>query len=452
MHQAEWITMTAREQRRVQVLARVLAGQLTLWEAAVVLGLSVRQARRLKSALVRAGPAAVAHGNRGRPSSRRLSAELRQTVIVLYQGMYGGLNHQHFCELLAEREGLVVSVASVRRILRAAGLGSPRSRRPPPHRARRERMPAEGMLLQLDASPHRWLGADGPRWSLLGAVDDATGEPVAALFREQEDAAGYLLLLRQVVTSRGIPAAIYRDRHSIFRAPGTEKLSLEDQLVSTADVLPTQVGRVLAELGIASIPASSPQAKGRIERSWRTHQDRLCAELRLAGVRTLDQANAFLPAYLARFHAHFSVLPCSPEAAYVPLEQTADLERLFCFKYTRKVASDNTLHFAGHILQLQPGPDRLSYARLVVEVHQRLDSSLVVLCQGRIVLHVAAAANPPPLRTHSRGALAPSGSPEPLSPTPTPTPPRASPSTRAHPWRRSYATMIPAKRTPSWIA
>src|SRR5215216_1130110 len=111
MHQAEWITMTAREQRRVQVLAQVLTGQLRLWEAAVVLGVSVRQARRLKRALVRAGPAAVAHGNRGRPAARRLPADLRQTVIRLYQGIYAGLNHQHFCELLAEREGVLVSVA-----------------------------------------------------------------------------------------------------------------------------------------------------------------------------------------------------------------------------------------------------------------------------------------------------------------------------------------------------
>jgi transposase len=448
--QLEWITMTAREQRRVQVLAQVLAGELKLWEAAVVLGLSIRQTRRLKGALVRAGPAAVAHGNRGRSSPRRLPAELRQALIVLYQGTYAGLNHQHFCELLAEREGLVVSVASVRRILRAAGLGSPHTRRPAPHRARRERMPAEGMLLQLDASPHRWLGRDGPRWSLLGAVDDATGEPVAALFREQEDAAGYLMLLRHVVHTRGIPAAIYRDRHSIFRAPGTERLSLDEELVGTRQ--PTQVGRVLAELGIASIPASSPQAKGRIERSWRTHQDRLSAELRLGGISTLEQANAFLPAYLARYHASFSVPPRSPEAAYVPLDPSADLDRLFCFKYTRKVASDNTLHFAGQVLQLQPGPHRLSYARLVVEVQQRLDSSLVVLCQGHLVLHLSAPANPPPLRTHARGTLAPSSLPPPLPPaTAAPAPPPAPQPTRAHPWRRSYQTMTPARRTPSWI-
>jgi hypothetical protein len=234
-------------------------------------------------------------------------------------------------------------------------------------------MPAEGMLLQLDGSPHRWLGPGGPRWSLLSAVDDATGEPVAALFREQEDTAGYLMLLRQIVTTLSIPAAIYRDRHSIFRSPGTEILDIDQQLISTSTTpQPTQLGRVLAELGIESIAATSPQAKGRIERSWRTHQDRLVAELRLAGVTTLEHANAFLTDYLEQYRQRFGVQPANSNSAYVPISPDVDLDRIFCCKYSRKVASDNTLRFAGQRLQLPPGRDRLSYARLVVEVHQRL--------------------------------------------------------------------------------
>jgi transposase len=180
MQQREWIVMTAREQRRAHALARVLAGEARLWEAAVVLGLSVRHTRRLKRALVRDGPVALAHANRGRSSPRRLSATLRQHVVALYQTTYRGLNRQHFCEVLDQREHITLSVASVRRILRSAGLGSPCTKRPAAHRRRRERMPAEGMLLQLDGSPHRWLGPDGPRWSLLSAVDDATRKVVAA--------------------------------------------------------------------------------------------------------------------------------------------------------------------------------------------------------------------------------------------------------------------------------
>lgn len=450
--QREWIVMTGREQRRAQVLTRIVAGELKLWEAAVVLGLSVRHARRLKRALVRHGPAALAHANRGRASPRRLSPTLRQHIIDLYQTTYRGLNHQHFGDLLREREHLVLSVASVRRILRSAGLGSPHTRRPAPHRRRRERMPAEGMLLQLDGSPHRWLGPDGPRWSLLSAVDDATGEPVAAVFREQEDTAGYLLLLREVVTTRGIPAAIYRDRHSIFRAPGTEKLSIEDQLLTTADVLPTQLGRVLAELGIESIPAASPQAKGRIERSWRTHQDRLVAELRLAGVQTLAEANAFLPGYLERYRARFAVPPASPDSAYVPLSPGTDLARLFCCKYTRKVASDNTVRFAGQVLQLLPGVDRLSFARAVIEVHQRLDGSLAVVHHGTLLLHVPAPADAPPLRTLSRGKPARDGQLPPAPPAPPgPRRKRRQPSLY-HPWKQSYEGMRPLQRTLPWIA
>lgn len=391
--------MTVKEQRRVHVLMRVLGGVMTLKEAALVLGLSLRHARRLKRALVRAGPAAVAHGNRGRVSPRRTLEAVRQAVVAQYQGPYRGCNHQHFTELLAEREGIVLAVATVRRILGAAGLVSPHTRRPPAHRARRERMPAEGLLLQIDGSPYRWLGPQGPKWSLISGVDDATGAPEGAVFREEEDAAGYTLLLRQVVETKGIPAAVYRDRHSIFEPPRRRPLTLEEEL--TGQVFPTQFGRLLAELGIQSIPAHSPQAKGRVERPWRTHQDRLVAELRLAGVTTLEEANTFLPGYLARYRARFAVPPASPESAYVPVSPDTDLDRLFCFKYTRKVAPDNTIRFGGHVLQLPPGPDRRSYARAVVEVHERLDHSIAVYYQGRQLLVVPGDAALP-LRTRRR--------------------------------------------------
>jgi hypothetical protein len=260
-------------------------------------------------------------------------------------------------------------------------------------------MPAEGMLLQIDGSPYRWLGPQGPKWSLLSGVDDATGAPEAAVFRPEEDAAGYILMLREVVATKGIPAAVYRDRHSIFQRTARDPWTLEEELAG--QTFPTQFGRLLAELGITSIPASSPQAKGRVERPWRTHQDRLVAELRLAGVTTLEQANAFLPGYLARYRARFAVPPTSPESAYVPVRPDAGLDRLFCFKYTRTVAPDNTIRFEGRVLQIPPGPDRLSYARAVVEVHERLDHSIAVYYRGRQLLVVPGDAALP-LRTHHR--------------------------------------------------
>jgi transposase len=441
------ITMTSRELRRAQVLARVVEGAITLQEAAMVMNLSLRQARRLKGLLAREGPARLAHGNRGQASPRRTDAELVQRVAELFRTTYHDCNVQHFAELLAERESIPLAVETVRRILKAAGLVAPKNRRPV-HRSRRERMPAEGMLLQIDGSPFRWLGPDGPRWTLLGAVDDATSAAVAAVFREQEDAAGYMELLRQIVQARGIPAAVYRDRHGIFEVSKRVRSTLEEDFARAR--FPTQVGRLLAELGVESIAASSPQAKGRVERSWSTHQDRLTAELKLAGVRTMAEANAFLPGYLARYRARFAVTPRSEESAYVPMARETDLDRLFCFKYQRRVAADNTISFGGRVLQIPPGPDRMSYTRVVVEVHERLDGSIAVLYQGRLLLHVpdlsaaprqlrardrhlptSLGATPQPLPTAPVAETAPDSAPQPVSEV---THPKPAPD---HPFRRS---------------
>jgi hypothetical protein len=304
-------------------------------------------------------------------------------------------------------------------------------------------MSAEGLLVQVDATPFRWLGPDGPRWTLVGAVDDATSDPVAGVFREEEDAAGYMLLFRQIVQTKGIPAAVYHDRHGIFQLSTRQRSSLEEDFAR--ERFPTQVGRLLAELGIASIAANSPQAKGRVERPWRTHQDRLVQELRLAGVQTMAQANAFLPEYFARYRARFAIPPRSAESAYVPLAAATDLDRLFCFKYRRKVAPDNTIRFAGQILQIPPGPERLSYARTIVDVHERLDQSIAVLYQGRHLVFVPPPEDPPaPLRARHGGSqrFDPTATPHPLAATPDqalPTsaaPPQPKPAAN-HPFRRS---------------
>src|SRR4030042_724499 len=173
----------------------------------------------------------------------------------------GGCNPQPLTELLAEREGIHLSRSSVHRILSRAGLRSPRRRRPPKHRSRRERMPRAGMALQGDGSRHRWLEERGPWLTLVGAVDDATGEVPYALFREQEDAAGYLLLLREVVRTHGIPLALYSDRHTIFQGRPDERETLEEQLAGRRE--PTPGGEGLGGLGVRSILGRSPQAKGR---------------------------------------------------------------------------------------------------------------------------------------------------------------------------------------------
>ena len=240
----------------------------------------------------------MAHGNRGRQPAHRIDAGTREQVRALAGGRYAGCNQHHLTDLLAEREGIGVSRSTVRRILQEEGITSPRTHRVATHRTRRERYPKEGMLVQIDGSPHAWLGDRGPRLCLISSVDDATGTVPAALFREQEDSQGYLLLLRQLVTTVGRPVAVYHDRHSIFIPPSQQKLTVEEQLVATNAT--TQVHRALEALDIRSISAHSPQAKGRIERLFGTFQDRLVTELRLADITTLGDANRFLAPFLAR--------------------------------------------------------------------------------------------------------------------------------------------------------
>ena len=202
-------------------------------EAAEVLGLSLRHVRRILAAYRKEGAAGLAHGNRGRKPHNALNDELKKRVLDLAQSTYAGCNTQHFTELLAEREGITVSRSAVRVILLGAGLRSPRKRRPPKHRSRRERYPREGMLLQTDASRDDWLERRGPYLSLIGAIDDATGKVPFALFRDEEDAQGYTLLLQHIVQDQGIPEALYHDGHGIFERSRKEPETLAEQLAGT---------------------------------------------------------------------------------------------------------------------------------------------------------------------------------------------------------------------------
>ena len=389
--------MNAKEQQRAMVLNQVERRELTGQQAAVLVGLSLRQVRRLLARYRGEGVAALAHGNRGRAPVHRIAEQTRERVVELAQGPYKGLNHYHLQEMLAEREELVLSRSSLWRILAGARVASPRQRRAPQHRRRRERYPQEGMLLQVDGSRHDWLQGRGPYLSLVGAIDDATGTVPYALFRQQEDAQGYLLLLREIIHGKGMPLALYSDRHSIFQVNPQQGESLEDQLAGGRKPT-TQVGRALQELGVQLIVALSPQAKGRIERLWGTFQDRLVSELRLAGATTVEEANQVLWAFLPRFNARFAVPPAQPGSAYRPVEPGLCLEGVLCFKYQRTVARDNTVKLGEHTLQLLPGSDRYSYARARVELQERLDGSLVVLYQGMVIATTDAPPHPVTLR------------------------------------------------------
>ena len=360
------------EEARRYVLDRVIAGDLQLVQAAEILGVSTRHAWRLLAAYRARGAAALAHGNRRRRPHNAVPADVASTVVRLATTRYPGTNHTHLAELLWEHEGLDLSSWTVRRILTRAGIASPRRRRPPEHRVRRERMAREGMLLQIDGSHHAWLEERGPRFALLLAVDDATGAAVHALFRPTEDARGYFLLLEEIIRRHGIPLALYSDRHGIFKASSDGRRGLKAS---------TQFARAMRELGIIQIFARSPQAKGRVERAAGTFQDRLVTELRHAAASTIPEAQAVLKGFLPRFDARFRVPAALPGVAYRPLDPALPLASILSFRHPRIVARDNTVKYRWRTLQLLPGSGQTSYAGVQVEVVERPDGELSVLHQ-----------------------------------------------------------------------
>ena len=372
------LTLNQKEQNRLQVLNRLLEGVLDVGEASELLGVSQRQVRRLRAAHRQEGASALAHGNRGRAPIHKVSQE-----VELGSGRYAGFNHTHLTEGLGRHEGIALSRSTVRRILSSAGMRSPRKRRGPKHRVRRERYAQEGMLLQVDGTRHDWLEGRGPYLTLIGAVDDATGTIPYALFREQEDAHGYFLLTERVIRDKGIPLALYSDRHGIFQRSPSEAESLEEQLAGERS--PTQFGRAMRELGIESVLAQSPQAKGRVERMWGTLQDRLVSLLRLEGASCIEDANRVLASVLPEINEHFGVAPGQAGSAYRQMPEGLVPESLLCFKYMRTVANDNTIRFANRTIQLLPDMQRMSYARARVEVQERLDGTIVVCHRGKVI-------------------------------------------------------------------
>ena len=346
--------MNQREQGRLQVLNSLLAKHMTIEQASTLMGVSIRQAWRILAAYKEEGAAALAHGHRGRRAPNAISEDTKAAVLYLARIRYVGTNHTHMSELLREHEGIDIPRSTLRRILVSAGENSSRDRRPPKHRSRRQRMPREGMLIQIDGSYHRWLGEDGPQFTLLLAVDDATGKVVNALFCELENTRSYLLLMRNLIRSYGIPLALYSDHHAVFKhTPPSE-----------AAAAPTQFSRAMGDIGVQLIFARSPQAKGRVERTAGTLQDRLVTEMRLAGATTIDDANRVLNAFPPRFNERFRVPPEHADPAYRVLHPEMCLDTVLCLKYRRRVGRDNTVKYRWRILQLLPDRARPELCRI----------------------------------------------------------------------------------------
>lgn len=372
--------LTMKEKNRIEVVQGVMDGRILVDEAGRVLNRSVRQIYRMLKRLRERGLAGLVHGNKGRRSPRRIGESIRKRIVVLARGKLSDINDTHLSEILLREEKIRISRQALRRILRGAGVAPKLKRRFPKHRSRRERKEALGMMLQIDGSPHDWLEGRGPRLTLIGAKDDATGH-VWARFEEAETTWGYMDLMRDIFVERGLPLSLYSDRHTIFHSP--KEPTIVEQINRIKPL--TQFGRAMEEMGITLIKAWSAPAKGRIENQWKTFQDRLVVELRLKGVKTREEANVLLKEFLKDYNRRFTVAPRKQEPVFRKAPPLTALDRILCLKETRTVAKDHTVSFEGLVLQIPPGKKYWSIARQKVHVLQLKNGSVEIAYKQQIV-------------------------------------------------------------------
>ncbi|MEK7806414.1 MAG: ISNCY family transposase [Chloroflexota bacterium] len=368
--------MSQRELQRVPVVEAVLAKQMTQIEAAESLGLSTRQVRRLERRVQAEGLSGLMHRSCGQPAHHRVAEGLRHRVLGLIRQKYSDFGPTLACEKLSEVEKIVLSDETLRQWMRAEGIFNGR-RRLRPHRQWRERRACYGQMVQMDGSHHRWLESRGPEFVLMGYVDDATGR-VYARFYPSEDRDAAFDSFGRYCRLYGIPQSVYLDKHTIYKSWG--KPTLEDQLANRWPQ--TQFERALSELGVEVIHAHSPQAKGRVERLFRTFQDRLIKELRLAHIRTPEEANRFLKGFLARYNRRFSKAPRQPGNLHRPAPAGKMLNQVLCVKEPRVVTNDGTIQIDGQRLQLLP-PGLRPLAKKGVLVTVSPKGKMRVLHEGR---------------------------------------------------------------------
>jgi transposase len=351
------------------VILKAMAKRLTWIEAAEIAGMSVRNMQRKRDAYEQFGYNGLFDQRRGKRSIHRIPMETAERVLELYQTTYSDLSVLHFHEKLAEAHGIEISYSWVKQALQGAGLVARRRKRGP-HRRRRPRRPLPGMLLHVDGSKHRWL-QDERYYDLIVVLDDATSEIYYAQLVEEESTATVMTALREVVESHGVFCSLYSDRGSHFFVTPKAGEAVDKTRV-------TQIGRAMRELGIEMIAAYSPQARGRSERNFGTWQNRLPQELRLAGMRTLEAANAFLrERYIAEFNAKFSMAARERGTAFGKCSR-ADLDLVFSIQTERVVAKDNTVAIRDRCWQLEATRFRHSLCGSTVTIHQHLDGTVSV--------------------------------------------------------------------------
>ncbi|MCJ7578603.1 MAG: ISNCY family transposase [candidate division Zixibacteria bacterium] len=377
------LNLTMKEAERYKVISEVNGGYLKVGEAAEILGLSERQVYRIKARVEREGAGGVIHKRKGKKTSLWLTDKICDKIDHLYRTKYRGFNLTHMTEFLNEEEGIKVSRESVRQILLEKGSYT-KQRRHPQHRQWREPCSREGQMVQFDTSDHDWLEGRGPKLYLIGGVDDATSKVAWAKFVLTDGVSQIMEVFWGIVRRRGIPLSVYVDCGSNFKT--TRHQSMEYQL--KGEYPSTQFARALEELGARIIYAYSPQAKGRIERKFGVFQDRLCSELRLHNISTLEEANRYLwEKFMPKHNQMFSRTVKEPGSAYRPLPKGLSLKDVFCLKEERTVAGDNTISYRGKTFQILPNEYRLSFFKAKVEVHEYLDGSINIFYQGKKLKH-----------------------------------------------------------------
>ena len=403
------VIMSVKELRRVHVIRQTMEKQLTQVQAGTLLGLTTRHIRRLIERVEQAGDQGLAHRGRGKPSNRRIPDKVKAMMLKLYEQRYGDFGPTLAAEKLTERHGLTLSDETLRRWLRARGVEH-FTRRKRPHRAWRERKAHVGALLQLDGSHHDWLEGRGPHGVLMAYIDDASSR-VFARFYAYEGTIPAMDSFQRYVQHYGIPLAVYADKHTTYQSPAPP--TVDDQL---AGVQPTsQFGRALGELGVELIPAHSPQAKGRVERLFKTVQDRLVKELRLAGIATIEAANRFLEEWLPIYNRRFSVQPAQATDLHRPKPAGGDLNRILCIKTTRCLRRDWTVAYHGHLYQV-----RTNVRATHVMVEERVDGTMRITHHGRPLDYHAIPARPERMAEPPKAQV----------------PRRPVKPTLAHPWRK----------------
>jgi transposase len=371
--------MSAKERGRLVVMARVREGKMRIREASEVLDLGYRQTRRVYRRYLREGDKGLIHRSRGWQSNRAKPEEVKQGVLTAYKEHYWDFGPTLASEKLMEREKYEVDHETLRRWLLAAGLWQ-RQRKRPKHRERRERKAHFGELVQLDGSHHDWFEDREEGACLMNLVDDATGITLAVM-SEEETTVAAMQVLWAWVEKYGIPKALYVDWKNVYLTK--REPTLEEQLSGQLPL--TQFGRACKKLGVEIIPASSPQAKGRVERKHGVYQDRWVKELRLEGLQDLQSANRLLPLFAERLNAKFAVPARSEADFHRVVPEGIDLKDVFCFEETRTVSNDWVVRYKNRFFQIVQ-QSNLPPAKGKVQVQEHLDGSLHLVYRDREVL------------------------------------------------------------------